>query len=291
MIDQRTFTKEWIENRSEYFKKGKAKGNIELIEKVISALYLLECLVSQNINFIFKGGTSLMLLLEKLHRFSIDIDIILEDANNIENTFEKIIKDNFIFNKYEKIVRKNDYNIPKEHYKFYFNSVLNGKEKYILLDILFDENPYIETSDKEIGGEFLILNDDNLMVKIPTVDCILGDKLTAFAPNTTGIPYGVGKELEIIKQLFDISNLFDQINSINDVNQTFHKIAEKELRYRNLKNSTPTDVLEDIYDTSLIIAARGGYKKDDFKQLELGVHRVKSYIFSCNFIMHSCFKH
>lgn len=50
------------------------------------------------------------------------------------------------------------------------------------------------------------------IVTMPSVDCILGDKLTAFAPHTTGIPYNIDKELEIIKQMYDISCLFDEFN-------------------------------------------------------------------------------
>jgi hypothetical protein len=41
------------------------------------------------------------------------------------------------------------------------------------------------------------------------VEAIAGDKLTAFAPTTTGIHYGQDKALEIIKQLFDVGILFD----------------------------------------------------------------------------------
>ena len=38
---------------------------------------------------------------------------------------------------------------------------------------------------------------------------ILGDKLTAFAPHTTGVPLCVGKSMEIAKQLFDVATLID----------------------------------------------------------------------------------
>ena len=44
---------------------------------------------------------------------------------------------------------------------------------------------------------------EDLKVNLPDKNCILGDKLTAFAPHTTGIPTGEDKELEIKKQLFD----------------------------------------------------------------------------------------
>ncbi|MFA6681104.1 MAG: hypothetical protein WCS35_03650, partial [Sphaerochaeta sp.] len=52
---------------------------------------------------------------------------------------------------------------------------------------------------------------------VPSVNCILGDKLTAFAPHTTGIPFGVDKELEIIKQLYDVSVLVDAHDNYDDV--------------------------------------------------------------------------
>ena len=38
-----------------------------------------------------------------------------------------------------------------------------------------------------------------------------GDKLTAFAPHTTGIKIDAEKELEIIKQMFDCATLLREI--------------------------------------------------------------------------------
>jgi hypothetical protein len=285
MIDKKTFTREWIEDRSGYFKKGKSKGNSELIEKVINALYLLEKLVSSGVDLIFKGGTSLILLLEDVHRFSIDIDIILQNDVGLDALLDAIVGDNYIFQKYEKNERKNAKGIPKAHYKFYFTSVLDATEKYILLDILYEENPYKETVSKPIESLFLITDGEPISVVMPTIDCILGDKLTAFAPETTGIPYGVDKELEIIKQLFDVSNLFDKISNMDHVRETFVEIAQNELNYRGMTDITTQDVLKDIFDTSFIIAMRGSFMKEEFKQLELGVKRVKSHIFSKNFII------
>jgi len=285
MIDKKTFTREWIDDRSTYFKKGKSKGNSELIEKVMSALYLLEKLVSNGVNLIFKGGTSLILLLDEVHRFSIDIDIILQDDEGLDTFLDGIIDNNYIFNKYEKSERKNSKGVPKAHYKFYFTSLLDDTEKYILLDILFEDNSYVKTVTMPIESAFLITNGDPINVVMPTIECILGDKLTAFAPRTTGIPYGVEKELEIIKQMFDVSILFDKITNLNHVRNTFIQIAQNELGYREMTEITTKDVLQDIYDTSFIIAMRGAVKKDEFKELELGVKRVKSHIFSRNFII------
>ncbi|GAB6107977.1 nucleotidyl transferase AbiEii/AbiGii toxin family protein [Fusibacter bizertensis] len=285
MIDKKTFTREWIEDRSNHFKTGKSKGNSELIEKVINALYLLEKLVSSGINMIFKGGTSLVLLLDEVHRFSIDIDIILQNDNGLDALLDAIISDNYIFQRYEKNERKNTKGIPKAHYKFYFTSILDNTEKYILLDILFEENPYDELITQPIESAFLLSSGDAINVVMPSINCILGDKLTAFAPKTTGIPYGADKELEIIKQLFDVNNLFDHISNLDHVRQTFNRIAQNELNYRGLTDVTIQDVLNDIYDTSFVIAMRGAHMEEEFKQLELGVKRVKSHIFSKNFII------
>lgn len=64
-----------------------------LCEKMIRALGLLEKLAESKLDFVFKGGTSLILLVEKPERFSIDIDInTTESKETIENIIEDIIR-------------------------------------------------------------------------------------------------------------------------------------------------------------------------------------------------------
>ena len=60
-----------------------------------------------------------------------------------------------------------------------------------------------------IQSRFLKLEGEPVMVNVPSKADMLGDKLTAFAPNTTGIPYFKGEKdcsMEIIKQLVDIAH-------------------------------------------------------------------------------------
>ena len=75
MIKPICFEKEWIEN----FRKQSEFGRINppVLEKMIHALYLVQNLRKQGLDFVFKGGTSLILLLENANRFSVDIDIVL----------------------------------------------------------------------------------------------------------------------------------------------------------------------------------------------------------------------
>ncbi len=73
-----------------------------LIEKMIMALTLLENLQISGLNFIFKGGTSIILLFKTPRRFSIDIDIILPDDHDLEDCFQMVIRYG-IFHRYEEI--------------------------------------------------------------------------------------------------------------------------------------------------------------------------------------------
>jgi hypothetical protein len=80
-----------------------------------------------------------------------------------------------------------------------------------LLDILFDEDPYPRLQEVDVNAPILSMEGRITRVSCPLAECLLGDKLTAFAPNTTGIQYGMGKEIEMAKQLFDIGTLFDVV--------------------------------------------------------------------------------
>lgn len=289
MIHETTYTKEWIVKKSIEYKRGKKKADPILIEKVTKAFHLLEELAKTNLEFIFKGGTSLLLLLNEMHRFSIDIDIIIEKEKNevdIDGILAEIVNNSNIFIRFEENIRGRNNKVPKSHYKIFYISVLNEEENYILLDILYEKNHYVEVIEINLDSKFIECSEPVVHVRVPSVDCILGDKLTAYAPNTTGIPYGKNKELEIIKQLFDVGNLFDEMNDINKVSQTFKQMAQQELIYRNRDEElSHRDILDDIFETSRILGERGRIEKDIYNQLQIGVSRIKDYIFSRNYIV------
>ena len=81
MIKKECMTTEWIKTMSV---RNKYK-DLNLIEKVIRAMSLLEMLKLSGCPFCFKGGSALMLILgESAHRLSIDIDIICPPGTDIE---------------------------------------------------------------------------------------------------------------------------------------------------------------------------------------------------------------
>jgi predicted nucleotidyltransferase component of viral defense system len=285
MIDKNiTLSLDWISGVAKKY----PKSDISLIEKTIRALVLLEGLRNSELDFIFKGGTALMLMQqENPKRLSIDIDIIVSQIpENLNQTLEAIVSPQG-FIRFEGQNRTTHSNIQKGHYKFFYQPIYqtNRKEDYIMLDILFEENPYQKVVETPLKSPFIQTSDDVFSIKTPSFEDILGDKLTAFAPNTTGIPYFKGndsKSMEIIKQLFDIGNLFDEVVDLEIVRNTFNRLAKIEANYRQLDISL-NDVLEDMFQTVLCMALRGQDGNCRFEDLLSGINQIKQYIISENF--------
>lgn len=281
MISDQTLTLEWITRIS----NENRNADKILIEKSIRALKLLECLVKAGCPLIFKGGTALMLYFNSSRRISIDIDIICpkELQNGDLESFLKDIK-RFGFDDYEIYERQTDKDIPKIHAKFYYKPafVTYSNKEYILLDILFEESIYRRLVELEIDSLFVNQEGEALKVIVPSLEDILGDKLTAFAPNTTGIPYKKKEKsmsMEIIKQLYDVASVFDRVENLEITNYTFHEFCIKELEYRRL-NIDHDEVLKDIIRTAWCISVRGKVDPENFKQLQEGIKKVKGFIFS-----------
>lgn len=281
MIHEDSLKEKWITDVAK-----KDKSDPILIEKVVRALSLLEHLQKSELEFIFKGGTALMLLLKEPKRFSIDIDIIVSSKpKNMEKVLNTVLESSD-FLQYKLDKRQSKSNIEKEHYKFYYTPVTNARaeQEYILLDVLYEESHYGKyTNDIEIESSFIKSEDENIKVRVPIAEAILGDKLTAFAPNTTGVRYGRGKEVEIIKQLFDVGHLFDMVTDMTIVSEVFTQFAKTELIYRELKELNKDDVLNDVFQTALLMGTRGISGNGDYDELKKGVQNIKNFIFSENF--------
>ncbi|TYB89985.1 MAG: nucleotidyl transferase AbiEii/AbiGii toxin family protein [Kosmotoga sp.] len=265
MIDSICYSKDWINSRRTLFKRN----DPSIIEKTIYAFSLLEKMRAANIDFIFKGGSSLLLILKNFRRFSIDIDIIYErNIDDLEKKLENILNDG-VFTSLEKDERRSKV-IPKAHYKFFYYSQINKRRDSILLDILFENNVYPEVTNIPIKHPVIKISGRITDVIVPTVDAILGDKLTAFAPNTIGIKYATGKHIEIIKQLFDIGSLFDNCTDPDIILKSFQAISNKEISYRKA-SLNQEEVLKDIFNTALTLGMNGQINPDNFAELKRGV--------------------
>lgn len=279
MISKECFTLDWINELSAKFKYN----DRILIEKVIRAFSLLELLVSNGCPLTWKGGTSLMLILgSSSHRLSIDIDVICPPGTDITKYMGDCEK--FGFTNVKMIERVQLNNVPKTHSKFYYEITYkygNAPEEFILLDVLYEDCLYDSTNLLDIACPFIKLDGDPLKVRVPSVNDILGDKLTAYAPNTSGIPYiknGRNKSLDIIKQLFDISRLMDNATDFSIVANVFRRIGATELKYRNIDPDVNL-ILNDIRETSLCLSTYGKEGNGNYEALVDGVSRIHSFTY------------
>ncbi len=280
MISNECFTSAWIDTVSKQLKYN----DKNLIEKVIRALSLLEMLVEAGCPMVFKGGTSLMLIVnDDVNRLSIDIDVICPPGTDIEQYLQKFQEHGFTDKVLvERKSRGND--VPKSHSKFFYQMAYkdgSNAPSYILLDVLYEDVHYYQTERVAIQSPFVRLEGTPLMVTVPSAADILGDKLTAFAPNTTGIPYFKNNRdcsLEICKQLYDVGRLFERVNDITITSASFRKIAQVELSYRGLTGDL-LPVYDDIRQTALCIATRGKAGNGDFSLLQSGINRLRSFMY------------
>ncbi len=185
--------------------------------------------------------------------------------------------------------------IEKAHYKFHYVPAYKTAqtEEYVLLDIVFEKPQYQNINSLDIDSTFVFQNGTPIQVHVPSFDDILGDKLTAVAPNTTGIPYekgGQSRAMEIIKQLYDIGNIFEDADNPLVTSTTFHAFAKTELSYRDISGDTKL-VLDDIIDTSLTISTRGQLGSGKPDALMHGIAQLKQYIFSENYHIEKAITH
>jgi len=289
MIQESCTSNEWI---SEIAKTKKAdKG---LVQKLIRALILLEGLSESNLKFVFKGGTALMLMLNSTKRLSIDIDIIISvKAANLDGLLSEIaLKKGFT--RVEEKHRNANSGIEKAHYKFYYpNSLRANDEEFILLDILFEDNHYSNLISTPIHSAFITHEGEIITTITPGFNSIMGDKLTAFAPNTTGIPYeksGRTMGQEIIKQLYDIGNIFEKIDDVTEVKTVFVDFALVELKYRN-KGENVNIVMDDIVGNCLSISLRQQVGNTNYEVLKSGLRQITNYIFSESYLIEKAIVH
>lgn len=225
-----------------------------ILERTIHAFILLDRLSASGLDFIFKGGTSLLLHMTSPKRLSVDIDIVC----GVDRTeFDKILRSAVChppFTDFESQDR-GAYRLPKRrHYKFKYSAKFGGQDNlYVLLDVVEEKNVIKNIIKKEVAHSFLLTDTKPNTVLVPTIDALLGDKLTAFAPNTIGIPLDENRSHQVFKQLFDVAQLFDHAADFEVIKNSYFSTAVAEAGYRGMAESQPAVALHDTIQTAFDI--------------------------------------
>ena len=192
---------------------------------------------------------------------------------------------------------------PKHIMPFRFNregEVIAQPQKEILLDILFADSHYPVIIENPVETEWLTTEGEIITVKMPDICSIAGDKLTAFAPNTTGVPYhreGINNKgetirsemfMEIIKQAFDVGCLFDLIENLDTFKQSYRATARAEIEYRPECGIVSVDeVAKDTIATALVLARNNTQinagDRVIYGYLQKGIGQFGHYVYAANF--------
>lgn len=287
MIAPECFQSQWIQEH-----KGRlGVRDASLLERCICALDLVARLRRAGLEFIFKGGTSLVLHLQPLRRLSIDVDIACgATLEEITRALSVVVYAAGPFKRFEHQFHRDRDEPPTKHFKVLFNSAVRpGHESHILLDVLFEPSIYPDTVEMDLSADF-IRTSDATPIRVPTVDCLLGDKLAAFAPSTIGVLYEppvnrAGDPIEpqqtrVAKQLYDVAELFSVAHSLDMVRRTYETILPVQNAYRK-RNYSLSDTLLDTIEAAYWFSQRDlkygeAHANSDF--LQKGVANLDSHL-------------
>ena len=254
MFPTAVFQPDWINHQRRQL------GNCDpaILEKCVYALTLLGYLVESDLPFIFKGGTSLLLHMPQVRRLSRDIDIVCGRPAAELDAVVRVIGTRPPFLRLEEDDRGARGLPQRRHFKFFYRSALAGfVEQELLLDVVEEAREVHTLVTRPIRTSFLVPEVEHL-VRVPTIESLLGDKLTAFAPHTTGVPFyrpnGDEQLQQVAKQLFDIGVLFDGATDFDAVSRSYTAISAQESEYRGHQH-TREAALDDTWQACIALTA------------------------------------
>ena len=220
MTDPKYFTREHIE-------ANKGEATEVVAEQAVHSLALVEALVRAGLRFRFKGGNSLLILLQTPRRFSMDVDIsTAEDRGRIEDCLARAVETSEGFTRWARRKHKTKPWLPLASFEVYYDSHFVEPDKaFIFLDAQLTPSHYPGQSLPVRCGS---LFDSPERVEVPTVGGILGDKILTLGPETLGIPLGKGKEAQRLKHVFDVSTLASNRPDLGEFRQSLRLCLEQE---------------------------------------------------------------
>jgi hypothetical protein len=200
--DRAHFSRDHYEARS-----GLAPSH--LCELVVHCLEVVGQLAHRGLDFRFKGGNSLLVLLSDPQRFSIDVDIVTtESKERLHELVEAIVTECPPFTRWEARSPRTKPWLPMISFKLHFDSVYRPEEDaYVMLDCVLEPAPYPGERRVVRCGD---IYRSEVEVEVPSVSGLIGDKLLTLGPATLGIPLGKNKEAHRLKHVFDLSLLSRQ---------------------------------------------------------------------------------
>ncbi|MEE8167706.1 MAG: nucleotidyl transferase AbiEii/AbiGii toxin family protein [Candidatus Hydrothermarchaeales archaeon] len=225
----------------EFFLEETLRGHVEKkrasnLTNLLKAVHVLEYLGQlrrEGLDPLFKGGSAVQLLLPNgWQRLSIDLDLAMEVSRDEVEEALRGIHERFgsEYYSYEPREGKLESGVPFYNYRITVPTF--GGEAIILLDIMLVDLGY-ERQRKALRSFFY---ESEVEVETPTMDAILGDKLSTLGPDTIGRYLRDSRNgLEYVKHLYDIKQLLPHVKDLNKTFAAYRESYELQLRIRNIK--------------------------------------------------------
>jgi hypothetical protein len=218
----------------EHYEAQRGLAPAPLCELVVHCLELVSQLCNRGLAFRFKGGNSLLVLLQDPQRFSIDVDIVTtEPKDRLIALVGEIADGCEAFTRWESRQPKTKPWLPLISFKLFFESVYpQAEQPFVMLDVVLEPAPYEGIVRQVRCGS---LYESGERVEVPSVSGLIGDKLLAIGPSTLGIPIGKGKEAQRLKHVFDVALLSRQGHDPEAVRRAIHacQVQEERIQGRN----------------------------------------------------------
>ncbi|HCN75817.1 MAG TPA: hypothetical protein DIT13_01320 [Verrucomicrobiales bacterium] len=265
-------------------------SQLPLLETCLHAFELLGRLACSGLPFLFKGGTSLLLHSPVFRRISTDIDIVTPVAGDELLGLLKAVGQGAPFVGFEEQDRGLRGQPQRRHFRYLYQPVMGGPPQPLLLDVVEDDFATLTVEEKLVVQPWFQPQREAL-VKVQTVETLLGDKLAAFAPRTTGVPYRKlrpdgsevdGDLLQIAKQFYDVATLYDLSPMPHTCLSAWLEHVKRESRYRET-SFTPEAVLRDTFQACLGITMMNFPPKrrhQDTAQLTQGINALQNHVIS-----------
>lgn len=222
-------------------------NNVANLEKAIFCLEYIGQLQEEGLDFIFKGGSAVQILLgNSWTRLSVDVDICTNASQEefesvLGKVYEKFDNKAFLYHSRERVISSD---VPFYLYRIE-TPAITERSRTILLDAI-GIKPEMPTSQTPLKAFFF---DSSVEVTMPTLGALLGDKLSTVGPNTIGRPLRDSRNgLEYVKHFCDINRLQESDFCFEECAEAFRESIGIQSKVRG-KHFTLDECFDDMLFT------------------------------------------
>lgn len=295
MIAPHCFSANWLRKQAAVLRARDVRN----FEKCVLALELVSRLSREGLDFVFKGGTSLILHFEPIRRLSIDVDILSsEPFERVTAVLEAATRDRPPFVSWEHQLRRDRESPPTRHFRVNYESAFYPASRTALpsiqIDLITEESPYARLERRPLQTSFLEI-EEAVEITMPSAASLLGDKLATFAPSTIGYPYrpiiattgepDEPRPIKVVKHLFDVGELSTLVGSLDETLETYRRVHEQQCLYRG-GAWTVAETLSDTLDAAFWVSRIDGRPTEENEKIAFfrqGIRALDSHLFDVPF--------